>query len=1205
MAKYTRDQVLSRYRELNPEDKTGDNRLFLEIMNSNPKLKNSVISNEYESGMSNSYLDWLPEVIKEGYNRSLTGTADELMSGKKRFDMSKWNPGVVEDLASSVISLMVPTDWLALGPAGRLGGAVGKVAFKSFATAGVPKKLASDAVRKAISKKIGSQAAVFSTFEGLGNGLRQQIDTGQINFEEMSERALKGAVTGAVAGTVGGTLGARGASSFTKVAAEAGAIGTTSPLLEGEIPTPQDYFHTAGVILGVKGGNKLFSSTKNIRRLFEERPETVKYKLEKQEADIYAKGVEKHDMESAFTTDSWSSKSVIKKGEGFGNVRIQRKRGDKFYQVEDLKTKESKPIRIEKFHQLYNRKSGDISSKKLRGIRENEIRSLERELGYTKDSTLQQIKRKGVWRHKMPDAKSALRNAKDVDLYNYKQKLQLEANIKNTSDRLQKEGVIINNVPRENFIDAYLPKPLVKFLEPLKSADMRIKDPMGRKYILDVNKYFDRKAQLFSQYIERGNDIGMKTPSKKELRKMGFKNDKEYWEDITAKKEAGQLPEWDFLTNAIHKEAVKAGVQVPGRLKHYVPRMLKPEVAEIIFNDYMKISQKMTEASNLFDTFSKTKDWIKNNPEKAQRLEDLIKSADFSARTKSALNRHLEPGEYSHVKAFAKIGKTVYNDLFNPFGNLEKSRTADKMPTEFYERDWRALYHKYAMGSAKRISEVEQFGRKGEKFKALRKAVEMRDNKGEAGIMQNIHEHITDSIHRDPARNFSPETKKRLVDLMAFETGTKIALGTATIPNMTQFMISSALDAGYWRFFKGVASLASPKMRRAVKESGATEWQIVNEMIGTNSRTATSSYIADRLSTWSQFKRINTINQYTAAATSRIFIKDLHRYANGKGLRKSWARNKLAKMGVDYRNKLNENTLRHGMYRFAKDMNLQKDILKDPLIMNNPRTQWFFQFKRFGLRQFKLVDGLLRQDLKQGNIMSLLRLGIAGYAGGPMVSVAKKYYKQILGGEPVYDPEAKLPEDLDELVGNLSAVGAFGMMGDILTVATDVTKSPTKAIKFLALPAVWGDVEKLTQFSQELESDSQKLGPAAWKRLPARIVSKLGTAPSTFIQRFYTEGMAEEKLEGRKRFAVKSINKLIDDDQWDEALERARIWNRTFPRNPITDKSIGYHQILRRKMERIKALYKNNYDVKGKFKAVREGAVDILDAFKGVSTVEL
>ena len=60
-----------------------------------------------------------------------------------------------------------------------------------------------------------------------------------------------------------------------------------------------------------------------------------------------------------------------------------------------------------------------------------------------------------------------------------------------------------------------------------------------------------------------------------------------------------------------------------------------------------------------------------------------------------------------------------------------------------------------------------------------------------------------------------------------------------------------------------------------------------------------------------------------------------------------------------------------------------------------------------------------------------------------------------------------------------------------------------------------------------------------------------------------------------------------------------------FPRNPITDKSIGFHQVLKRKMNKIKALYKNNYDVKGKIKAVKEGVMDVLDTFKGVETVEL
>ena len=37
---------------------------------------------------------------------------------------------------------------------------------------------------------------------------------------------------------------------------------------------------------------------------------------------------------------------------------------------------------------------------------------------------------------------------------------------------------------------------------------------------------------------------------------------------------------------------------------------------------------------------------------------------------------------------------------------------------------------------------------------------------------------------------------------MAFEMGTKIALGTATIPNLSQFAISTALEAGYIQDFQ-------------------------------------------------------------------------------------------------------------------------------------------------------------------------------------------------------------------------------------------------------------------------------------------------------------------------------------------------------------------------------------------------------------------
>ena len=173
------------YRNRFPEDTANDEQLFLNIMRANPDLKNEV--SDYNTEMGKSYAEYIPKFIREGYNRSLTGTADELVSGKKRFDMKDWNPGVVGDLASSVVSLMVPTDWMALGPVGKVAGTVGKVALKSFTGAGVPRKLATKAVRKAIAGKIGSGAGVFSTYEGLGNALRQQIG-GQVLSDMQNQR---------------------------------------------------------------------------------------------------------------------------------------------------------------------------------------------------------------------------------------------------------------------------------------------------------------------------------------------------------------------------------------------------------------------------------------------------------------------------------------------------------------------------------------------------------------------------------------------------------------------------------------------------------------------------------------------------------------------------------------------------------------------------------------------------------------------------------------------------------------------------------------------------------------------------------------------------------------------------------------------------------------------------------------------------------
>ena len=490
------------------------------------------------------------------------------------------------------------------------------------------------------------------------------------------------------------------------------------------------------------------------------------------------------------------------------------------------------------------------------------------------------------------------------------------------------------------------------------------------------------------------------------------------------------------------------------------------------------------------------------------------------------------------------------------------------------------------------MAQTKTFGLRGEKLKDILKDLESRGNSSDASKIRNIHSHLDGTIHRDPTMNFSPKAKKRIEDFMAFQSSTKIALGTAQISNFSQSLISSILDAGYYRYFKGLNSLRDPKVIEFLKKSGAVEWNMLTEFVGNAAPAgSTSSKIADFLSRKSGFTGMNKVNQWTAAAAGRIFIKDLYKIANSStvNLRKKWAQNKLDGLGINYKQfdnlqfklgkgkKISDDMLMRGVNKFARETQLQRDILKDPVIYNNPQTQVFFQFKRFGLNQSKLIDKVLRADLKKGNVTSLLRLGLAGVAGGSLTITAKQLFKELISGKEIYDPESgmELPEDLEGLINNLSAVGSLGMMGDILNSVVDVTGSPTRTAKFLALPAFWSDVENVTKFMQAVEQDASKFGVDFIHRVPARLGKVLGTVPRLASQRFETVGQQEERLEGRKRFAVRDINKLIDANQYSKAMSRVRLWNKTHRKDPISGRSISFESILKRKAKKTKAKVKN------------------------------
>ena len=91
-------------------------------------------------------------------------------------------------------------------------------------------------------------------------------------------------------------------------------------------------------------------------------------------------------------------------------------------------------------------------------------------------------------------------------------------------------------------------------------------------------------------------------------------------------------------------------------------------------------------------------------------------------------------------------------------------------------------------------------------------------------------------------------------------------------------------------------------------------------------------------------------------------------------------------------------------------------MLENPLWFNNPKVRVFTQFKRFGYRQFNYLKDLFTHDISHGNVMPILRLGIAGVAGGTIANKSKDWMRGIASGEKTINPDSSMPEDLSDIV---------------------------------------------------------------------------------------------------------------------------------------------------------------------------------------------
>ena len=104
-------------------------------------------------------------------------------------------------------------------------------------------------------------------------------------------------------------------------------------------------------------------------------------------------------------------------------------------------------------------------------------------------------------------------------------------------------------------------------------------------------------------------------------------------------------------------------------------------------------------------------------------------------------------------------------------------------------KDAGTLLTNYIGEVGKSVAFAETAGADGAKLFNKIKAIRDMGGKNEAELLSKAINSFTGTIEVDRRYNWSPKSKNVLNDLVNFQVATKIGLGFATVPNLTQSFI--------------------------------------------------------------------------------------------------------------------------------------------------------------------------------------------------------------------------------------------------------------------------------------------------------------------------------------------------------------------------------------------------------------------------------
>ena len=197
-------------------------------------------------GINDDSAEW----AKSAYNSSITGLAYQMYNGEQRFNLDGYNPGMVSDIFSSVLSFMMPMDFATMFVGGAIGKGMTSLAghgMRAAATENLVKLGGKEAAKKALTKKAKAelaeelaarrvlakaqaelmiqeggysalmrsfapktaqaiaQGSTLATFEGVRGGMSAAVNDEDV-WAGIGHGIMHGGIMGGIAGAVGASL---------------------------------------------------------------------------------------------------------------------------------------------------------------------------------------------------------------------------------------------------------------------------------------------------------------------------------------------------------------------------------------------------------------------------------------------------------------------------------------------------------------------------------------------------------------------------------------------------------------------------------------------------------------------------------------------------------------------------------------------------------------------------------------------------------------------------------------------------------------------------------------------------------------------------------------------------------------------------------------------------------------------------------------